>query len=56
MGSNLQAITGTDGYISPEDWNEALRQWLEKGYTAKSFYENYGDFINPADPQDYNLY
>ena len=47
---------GVDGYVSPEDYNTGLEQWLDAGYTADSYYKNYKKFVNPANPQDYNYY
>jgi len=56
VGSNLQSAAGGDGYISPEDYNDGLQQWVGQGYSAKTYYDNYKKFVNPADPQDYHYY
>lgn len=55
-GHSLQGEVGSDGFISPEVWNDALSQWVAAGFSAKSFNDNFGRFVNPADPQDYNFY
>lgn len=54
MSSQLKTVTGRDGYISPEDWKKALGAWQKAGRSAASFKTNFGNFINPADKQDYN--
>lgn len=51
--SHFRNKAGSDGYVSPEDWNDALEAWIEDGYLASAFYTKFQRYINPADPQDY---
>lgn len=53
MQSQLDTVKGGDGYISPEDYKQALSAWQQAGYSAASFKTNFQNYINPADTQDY---
>ena len=54
MVSELKKVTGTDGYLSPEDWAKARRSWASNTpYTAADFDANFRDYVNPQHPQDY---
>ena len=55
-GSNLQSQAGTDGNVSPEIYNDGLEQWVEAGYTAKSYYDNFKKFVNEDRAGEYNYY
>lgn len=49
MSSELSTVKGTDGYISPSDWQTALTAWTNAGYSATSFISNFKNFANPND-------
>lgn len=53
MQQEISTVIGKDGYISPENWKVALKNWQDAGYSAASFKTNFQNYINPADPQDY---
>jgi hypothetical protein len=49
----LSGSAGSDGYVSPDDWRNALQAWISDGYPVTDFYSKFKQFINAADPQDY---
>jgi hypothetical protein len=49
----LSQNAGSDGYVSPEAWYQALAAWVQDGYPYSDFFTNFKRYINPADPQDY---
>jgi hypothetical protein len=51
--SFLSGVSGSDGYVSPEDWQRAKQAWMDDGYAASDFDSKFKAFINKADPQDY---
>jgi len=53
MNTKLDSVKGDDGFISPDDWNEAKNLWINKGLKAEDFIKQFSDYINPAHPQDY---
>ena len=54
MSKALQTQTGTDGYISPEDYAYAKKQWVGSGYPSKKFDETFSIYRNPKN-DTYNL-
>jgi hypothetical protein len=38
-----------DGYISPQDWNTALKAWNTQGLSTTSFISNFKQYANPND-------
>lgn len=47
-------VKGTDGYVSPEAWNAALKYAQSLGITQAQFVSSHKGYINPADKKDYN--
>lgn len=46
--TNLSKATGSDGFVSPEDYAQAYIDWLNNGQSASSFNSNFGSFKNPT--------
>lgn len=51
--SSFGTVRGSDGYVSPENWNYARNKWREDGFSLTDFDSNFGDLINPAHRSDY---
>ena len=49
MSSSLDGVKGTDGYISPSDWETAMNAWTNAGYSASSFITDFKNYANPQD-------
>lgn len=49
IGTGLAKKVGSDGYVSPKDFKGALAAWVSDGYAAKDFYDQFKNYINPAD-------
>ena len=54
MSSEIQGLLSTpgysaDGYISPSDWDTALKAWNGKGLSTSSFLSNFKQYANPND-------
>lgn len=49
MAQQLNSVKGTDGYISPNDYETALQAWVNEGYTATSFKSYFSAYKNPDD-------
>ena len=48
MGSKLQSVSGSDGYVSQKDYATAKKAWTTTaGYKAKDFDERFASFRNP---------
>lgn len=45
---------GNDGFVSPEDWHKMKEAWIQDSYSVSDFYNKFKQYINPANPQDYN--
>lgn len=45
--SNFQGLKGRDGYVSNETWANGLNDWTAAGGTPRTFFQNYGSFVNP---------
>ncbi len=46
IGSFLNSVVGKDGHVSQQNWNKAMQQWLNAGYSAKDFTSSNTQFIN----------
>ena len=47
--SYFEAYKGTDGKVSPEDWNLFYQEWVNQGYKATDFVDNFGNlYINQS--------
>jgi len=54
FAKNIDDVAGEDGYISPQNWAKARKDWTTNtSYTSKQFDDTYRGYINPADPYDY---
>jgi hypothetical protein len=50
LGGALSKVTGGDGYVSPNDYNAAKREWASAGYDSGSFDRYFAGFRNPGNP------
>lgn len=48
--SGLNSVRGGDGYVSPQDYARAFKDYTDSGLSAASFETNYGDLKNPNNP------
>lgn len=46
--SGLNSVRGRDGYVAPQDYGAAFRDWVNAGYSSASFDSNFGDLMNPS--------
>jgi hypothetical protein len=46
IGSFLNSVVGKDGHVNQQNWNQAMKQWVNAGYSAKEFVANNMQFIN----------
>lgn len=53
MYQSLNGKKGTDGYVSPTAWNSLRKGWVAEGGLAKTFDEQFAQFINPTHKADY---
>lgn len=44
---NLAKASGSDGYVSPEDYAQAYIDWINNGQSASSFKSTFSRFENP---------
>lgn len=47
QGLTQNGIRGKDGYVSPQDYARAYKDWLGAGYTIGEFNNYFGDLKNP---------
>jgi hypothetical protein len=45
----FDSMVGSDGFVSPEDWLYAKKEWVRKGGTSASFDTAFGVYKNPED-------
>ncbi len=45
----MQSVAGSDGYISPTDWANALQEWQNAGYSESTFVSNFKNYANTKD-------
>lgn len=56
VANQLESVTGSDGYISPDNYLLARRKWVNAGYSAKDFDERfYSTYANPDILDQYRL-
>jgi len=47
IGGALQQSAGRDGYVSPQDYAAAKRDWISQGYSSAQFDSAFAGFRNP---------
>lgn len=55
LGGWLASKTGSDGYVSPEDFRKARSAWVQDGYSSTDFDNQFGGYVNPGHAQDYGV-
>lgn len=45
--SEMNKYTGSDGYVSPETYNAARKQWADNNLNVKDFDSNFSGYKNP---------
>lgn len=50
---DLKNATGPDGFVSPEQFQQSRKEWIDLGMDVNTFYSRFKKYVNPADPQDY---
>lgn len=43
------------GYVTPAQYKDALAAWTKAGNSADAFTKSFSNYINPVDPQDYDI-
>lgn len=51
----LTSTAGADGYVSPDVYKAAKKQWVTLNGDTKEFDKLYKDYINPTHPGDYGV-
>lgn len=46
----LSSVTGKDGYVSPQDYANGLKQWLEAGLPRDGYNKQFKNYRNPSNP------
>ena len=54
IGSNLYAVRGGDGYVSPNDYKLAKQDAIEMGMSASDFDDRYANLVNPSHSWEYS--
>lgn len=49
MSNAIQTRLGTDGFISPQDWQHAKQKWVSGGYSVADFDAIFDIYKNPKD-------
>lgn len=47
MATELQKITGSDGYVSPQGYAAAKKAWVAQGYSPAQFDASFAGYRNP---------
>ncbi len=47
INTNLMAVRGHDGYVSPQDYQAAANDWVRSGYNLNDFKNYFAHFKNP---------
>lgn len=47
LAGELRKVAGKDGFVSPQSYGAARKEWMSAGYSSKSFDEYFGGFKNP---------
>jgi hypothetical protein len=53
MSKDLQAVSGGDKKVSPNDYTLYRQQWVQAGFNPSDFDNSFKGYINPAHAQDY---
>lgn len=48
--SNLDKVVGKDGYVSPQSYAAASKDWTQAGYSIKDFNNYFAQYKNPQNP------
>ncbi len=51
--AQLKAAAGGEGYVTKEDWNDAMTAWEKDGGTRKQFVNSFSKFANARNGYDY---
>lgn len=49
IGGIMASVKGSDHYVSPEDWQNGLDEWIAAGHSTASFITNFKGYANPKD-------
>jgi len=52
IGSTMQSLAGSDGFVSPQTWAQALSEWTAAGYSTTSFVSEFKGYANTKDPSN----
>lgn len=55
LAAELARTAGKDGYVSPQNYAAGKREWIQAGFTSKSYDQYFGGFKNPRNP-NYKYY
>lgn len=47
INQGLSTVRGKDGYVAPQDYAQAFKDWTQAGYSAGAFDTNFGYLKNP---------
>ena len=55
MATDMNSMTGEDGYISPADYRAGKQNWISAGFSGKDFDASFSSYANPDHLYDYGL-
>jgi len=55
MARALQSQSGSDGYVHPDTFKKALRDWQNANLPTSTFFENMGVYVNPNHWWEYGI-
>ncbi len=55
VGTQLDAVSGADGYVSPENYKKARAVWIKEGYSTNEFDTQFKGFVNPKYAGSYSI-
>lgn len=55
MATDLNSMTGEDGYVSPADYRAGKQNWISAGFSGKDFDASFSSYANPDHLYDYGL-
>jgi len=55
MNTMLTNVTGGDGYVSPEAFRTAAKNWVGAGFQSEDFFSQFRTYVNPAHYTDYGI-
>lgn len=56
MYSSMTSRAGSDGKVSPDTWNQAIKGWVAEGGKREDFINQFADFVNTTHSEDYAGY